>query len=118
LNRPGTEALTRLADGTLVLIAFTMLISLSQDLKEAVRPNARQLVERLELLLRTTALIMIGVFTFYQALAVNRPVKDGDTTRFWLEVWLSVGAFVLLLFSTYACHLSLKILRPHFNDKL
>ena len=110
---PAYAALNRVADGTLILISFTMLISLSQDLKESVRPNIHAQVEKLELLLRVGAIMMMAVYTFFQSIAI--PVSAVDPEKHLLNIWLSSFAFLMLFFSTYACYITLKVLRPHFN---
>ncbi len=112
-KEPVPDALARIADGTLVLISFTMLISLSQDLKDSVRPNIHAQVERLELFLRVGAIMMIAVYTFFQAIAVAKP--ETDLSKDLLNKWLTGLAFAMLVASVYACRLTLKTLRPHFN---
>lgn len=106
-------AVARIADGTIILIAFMMLISLSQDLRESVRPNIHAQVEKLELLLRVGAILMIAVYTFYQSVAVT-DVVEGANSRL-LDAWLTTYAITMLLFSNLACFWTLRVLRPHFN---
>jgi predicted Co/Zn/Cd cation transporter (cation efflux family) len=108
-----SSAVTRVADGTIILIAFTMLISLSQDLKESVRPNIHAQVEKLELLLRVGAILMIAVYTFYQSVAITGGVEGPN--KVLLDAWLTAYAFVMLFFSILACFFTLRALRPHFN---
>jgi predicted Co/Zn/Cd cation transporter (cation efflux family) len=108
-----SAAVTRISDGTIILVAFTMLISLSQDLKESVRPNIHAQVEKLELLLRVGAILMIAVYTFYQSVAVTGGVEGPNEVL--LDAWLTGYAFVMLFFSVLACFITLRALRPHFN---
>lgn len=114
IEERGTSlAVARIADGTIILIAFTMLISLSQDLKESVRPNIHAQVEKLELLLRVGAILMIAVYAFYQSVAVTGRVRG--LNKELLDAWLTGYAFVMLFFATLACFITLRALRPHFN---
>jgi hypothetical protein len=125
-----TVAARKLTDGTLVLISFTMLISLSQDLTPAVKPHQRNDVAKLELLLRIAAIVILAVYTLFQATSMlflyeestcaipatatcsvlkgARPVLDKPMSFFSLYCFVLASLLALWV---------LRTLRPHFTDR-
>jgi hypothetical protein len=84
-------AVRKFADGTLVLISFTMLISLSQDLRPAVKPYHRDFVGRLELLLRIAAIVILGVYTLFQSTSMLVLAKESSCAVPYLSAGSTAG---------------------------
>jgi hypothetical protein len=132
------KGVARLADGTLVLIAFTMLISLSQDLTQAVRPNNRQHVARLEVVLRVSAIGILATYMFLQTITtvidlrqspqpyVPDPTRGTNSFYYSIDAWwggdgpvqlaCALMAILCLVVSTLLTARIHKVLRPHFVD--
>ena len=115
--RDGLSALHRLADGTLILISFTMLISLSQDLQQAVRPYHRRFVAKIELMLRVFAICILAAYAVAQSAAIqveSIASKPQSALINSLLVGLSVYSFIISIILVRSV---LSTLRPHFVDR-
>lgn len=133
------HSVEKLTDGTLVLIAFTMLISLSQDLQQSVRPYQRASVAKIELLLRVAALVILGVYMLMQSVAMVLvgknyegyygellPIVGKETFGYSVDQWIKgdrdidisllVIAATCLILSIILCARVLLVLRDHFDD--
>jgi hypothetical protein len=139
-------AARKLTDGTLVLISFTMLISLSQDLSSAVKPYHREYASKLELLLRIAAIVILAVYTLFQSTSMLvifketnsvlsifqntscreliEPCKkiafdalDPHRSVHPLDLGLSVFSFVCFFFASVLALRILYVLRPYFIER-
>jgi hypothetical protein len=132
-------AARKLTDGTLVLIAFTMLISLSQDLRPAVKPYHREYAVKLELLLRIAAIVILAVYTLFQStsmLVIFKESSCGPGTQASpecakhvletlnphrspniLDIALSVFSLICFTGASILSWRVLRVMRPHFVDR-
>jgi hypothetical protein len=129
-------AARKLTDGTLVLIAFTMLISLSQDLRPAVKPYHREYAAKLELVLRIAAIVILAVYTLFQSTSMIIIFKESnciDATEKCmklayetisphrsvrrLDLLLSAFSFICFMCASALSLRVLYVLRPYLTDR-